>query len=69
MRRFFVPILYRRVAFEAFYNFSDFVESITCEDKKPVRFVVRIHAGEPFSIHSSVSLEQGARDGTKLFDL
>jgi hypothetical protein len=29
--KYFVPILYRMLAFDAFDDFSDFVESITCE--------------------------------------
>ena len=30
----FVPILYRMLAFEAFNDFSDLVESISCETSK-----------------------------------
>ena len=43
----FVPILYQDRDFEAFDDFSDFVESVSCGLQKPVKFVVRIHAGEP----------------------
>jgi len=43
-----VPLLYREPAFEAFDDFSDFVESISCEPSKICQVpVVRIHAGEP----------------------
>jgi hypothetical protein len=45
--KYFVPILYRDPAFDAFDDFSDFLESITCGLQKPVKFVVRAHAGEP----------------------
>jgi hypothetical protein len=32
--KYFVPILYRAPAFDAFDDFSDFVESISCETSK-----------------------------------
>jgi hypothetical protein len=34
-------------AIDAFDDFGDFLESISCETSKPVKFVVRIHVGEP----------------------
>jgi hypothetical protein len=40
----FVPILYRDPAFEAFGDFCNLVESVSCRFQKPVKFVVRIHA-------------------------
>jgi len=33
-RKLFVPILYQNPAFDAFDDFSDFLESITCEISK-----------------------------------
>jgi hypothetical protein len=45
-RKNFVPILYRELAFEAYDDPENLLESIRCEtSKKPVKFVVRIHAG------------------------
>jgi hypothetical protein len=44
----FVPILYQMPAFEAFDDFSDFLESASCVTSKSCQVhVVRIHAGEP----------------------
>src|SRR5262245_17055993 len=40
-----VPILYLRLGFDAFANFSIFAESISCETSKNCQ-MVRIHAGE-----------------------
>jgi len=34
VRKYFVPILYQNPAFDAFDDFSDFVESISCETSK-----------------------------------
>ena len=42
----FVHFLRQDPAFYAFGDFSDFLESITCELENLVKFVVRIHAGE-----------------------
>jgi hypothetical protein len=41
----FLYDLYRDRAFEAFDDFGDSVESLSYGAKKPVKFVVRIHAG------------------------
>jgi hypothetical protein len=34
VRKYFVPILYQEPAFDAFDDFSDFLESISCETSK-----------------------------------
>jgi hypothetical protein len=49
-----VHFLYQIPAFGAFDDFDDFLESISCESSKPVKFVVRIHAGEPPKIALSI---------------
>jgi hypothetical protein len=50
-KKYFVPILYQIPAFGAFDDFSDFLESKSCETSKSCQVppVVRIHAGEPHS--------------------